>query len=528
MILSYLIIVILVVYITTTYVAANEAKGITTDNDGNVYITGYTNVNLDDQLYAGRSDIFVMKYNNNGTKLWTRLSGSTEDDVGRGIAVDSGGNVYVTGYSYGKTLDNQTSLSIAQWGCDIVVMKYSSDGTKLWTRLTASNNEYNVNEGAAVAVDIDDNVYITGYCFGSLDGESYTGGGRDIFVLKYSYDGTKLWTRMLGTTNFESGSGITVDNYGGIYITGSTNGDLDGLPNISDHPAGVGLPDIFVTKFSSDGTKEWTKLSGGGSDDVGTAISVSTDGSVYVTGYAYSNFDGQVKTDNAHPSDIVVIKYSSDGNKNWTKFLGTSGYDVGNGIAVDSSGNAYVVGRMNDELFIGKLSSNGTILWTSITPGDKDGNGIAFDNTGSFYVTGFSTYYYYDDSQDDFYPPWFFGNQPRRKEMKQILVEKYSADGTLLWSRLSPNATVLTSTSKPSSQPTSQPSLSLSNNSSELVVTCSSDGGYDCNCNKCTSSPCTVTFTNDVTYVGNSIFLFIIFLLTSLILLNNSSAILLI
>ena len=101
------------------------SEGLTNDSSGNVYVAGYTEGGLDGNTFAGTYDLFVVKYNNAGTTQWTKQMGTASDDWANGVATDSSGNVYVTGYTYGG-LDGNTSAG----SYDIFVVKYDSGGNK--------------------------------------------------------------------------------------------------------------------------------------------------------------------------------------------------------------------------------------------------------------------------------------------------------------------------------------------------------------------------------------------------------------
>ena len=112
----------------TYQLATNDyANGVATDSSGNVYVTGGTKGGLDGNTSAGNTDLFVVKYNSSGTKQWTKQLGSSGLDSANGITIDSSGNVYVTGVTFGG-LDWNTSAGAN----DLFVVKYNSSGTKEW------------------------------------------------------------------------------------------------------------------------------------------------------------------------------------------------------------------------------------------------------------------------------------------------------------------------------------------------------------------------------------------------------------
>ena len=134
---------------------------------------------------------------------------------------------------------------------DIVLVKYNSSGTKQWTnQLITSDWDW----GRDVTTDSSGNIYVTGSTMGGLDGNKNSG-SQDIFLIKFNSSGTKQWTKQLGTSFVSYGHGVTTDSSGNIYVTGRTRGGLDG--NTSS-----GGWDIFLIKYNSSGTKQWTKQLG--------------------------------------------------------------------------------------------------------------------------------------------------------------------------------------------------------------------------------------------------------------------------
>jgi len=261
-------------------------------------VTGYTYGGLDGNTNSGITDIFLVKYNSSGTKQWTKQFGTSSVDVGRGVTTDSSDNIYVTGYTVGG-LDNKT------WSMgddrDIFLVKYNSSGTKQWTKQLRSRGG---DDGNGVTTDSSGNIYVTGNTQGEFDGNT-SSGSTDIFLVKYNSSGTKQWTKQLGTSDTDRGNGVTTDSSGNIYVSGTTEGGLDGNTN-------SGQQDIFLVKYNSSGTKQWTKQLGTSSNDKGNGVTTDSSGNIYVVGSTYGGLDGNT---NLGGFDIVLIKYNSSGIK---------------------------------------------------------------------------------------------------------------------------------------------------------------------------------------------------------------------
>jgi len=117
--------------------------------------------------------------------------------------------------------------------------------TSLWTKQLGTSSS---DGGSGVTTDSSGNIYVTGYTLGGLDGNTNSG-SYDMFLVKYNSSGTKQWTKQLGTSSVDKGRGVTTDSSDNIYVTGGTDGDLDGNTN-------SGSVDIFLVKYNSDGVKQ--------------------------------------------------------------------------------------------------------------------------------------------------------------------------------------------------------------------------------------------------------------------------------
>jgi hypothetical protein len=272
----------------------DRGNSVSSDSSGNVYVTGYTHGGLDGNTNSGSADIYLMKYNSSGTKQWIIQLGTSSSDIGRDVSVDSSGNIYVAGFTEGG-LDGNTNSGNE----DIILMKYNSSGIKQWIIQLGTSSE---EKAGSVFVDLTGNVYMSGYTFGGLDGNTNLG-NDDIFLVKYNSSGNKQWTSQHGTSSREIGKDVIVDSLGNIYISGHTNGELDG--NLNN-----GNVDLYLMKFNSSGTKQWTSQLGTSSIDYVSGMSIDSSGNVFISGYTEGGLDGNTNSGN---KDIFLVKYNSDG-----------------------------------------------------------------------------------------------------------------------------------------------------------------------------------------------------------------------
>jgi hypothetical protein len=361
------------------------AECVAVDAGGAVYVAGYTKGGLDNNTNSGGSDLFLVKYDTSGARQWTQQLGTSGDDAAKGVAVDPSGNIYVAGYTKGG-LDGNTNSG----GSDLFLVKYDSSGARQWTQQLGTSGD-DVAEG--VAVDPIGNIYVAGYTKGGLDGNT-SAGENDLFLVKYDSAGAKQWTRQLGSSYDDLAYSVAVDGSGNIYVTGNTTGGLDGNTSAGEN-------DLFLVKYDSDGAKQWTRQLGTSSYDKATGVAVDGSGDIYVTGYTAGGLDGNTY---AGWGDIFLVKYDSNGVKQWTQLLGSGDEDEGHGVAVDASGAVYVTGDTwggldNNanagldwvDIFLVKYDSNGVKQWTRQigTPSNDVAYGVVVDG-GYIYVAGYT------------------------------------------------------------------------------------------------------------------------------------------
>jgi len=218
----------------------SSANGVAVDTSGNVYVAGSTSGGLNANSQTGTQDHFVARYASNGTLIWLKQSGVTAKVAyGFGVAVDTLGNIYTSGYTTGGLAGNtQTGVQ------DYFVAKYANNGALTWLNQLGVTSQY--SDCRAVTVDTSGSVYAAGYTSGGLS-SNIQKGLLDYFVAKYNSNGTLTWLNQLGVASQTSEAlGVAVDVPRNVYIAGYTTGGLDGNTE-------VGSQDYFVAKYSPSG-----------------------------------------------------------------------------------------------------------------------------------------------------------------------------------------------------------------------------------------------------------------------------------
>ncbi|MBN2413989.1 SBBP repeat-containing protein [candidate division KSB1 bacterium] len=331
-------------------------NAIAADNQGNIYITGYSKTGGERD-----NDFATLKYNSNGIEQWAAYyRGPDRFNFARAIAVDDLSNVYVTGWSDGI-------------GWDFATVKYNTFGEEQWVaRYNGPDNDW--DEPCDIAVDKSGNVYVTGASAGTSN--------YDFLTVKYDSSGIEQWTARYNNSADKSDYPVDlfIDEYGNVYVTGTSYYGNTGITTIKYNPEGV---EQWIAYYNSPAEK----------GDHASKMAVDQDGNVYVTGYSYN-------TDSS--TDYVIVKYNSSGIEEWVnRYDGTACLDdFANDIAIDKYGNIYVTGYSKDTVtkndFVTiKYDKSGVEKWTARYngPGNGDDNAISVkvDDVGNIYVLGSSS-----------------------------------------------------------------------------------------------------------------------------------------
>ncbi len=322
----------------------DEISAMAVDSDGNVYVTGRS-------FHSGGSlDITTIKYNSAGQEMWKvfydNRSGSWDRPYD--IAVDAYGNVYIVGQT-------RTEYGFYQG----VIIKYDSQGEYQWQR--RKRYEYgNDYRNAIYAIDIDNNndIYITGSII--------TDEGYDILISKVNPLGQELWRNVIDRSEFDYGAKIQVAASGNVYVAAQTE-------------SSSWESEIMILKIGVDGGLIWKKVYSSRSSDADEIFDFQLDEkeNIYFCGTT-SRLGGYF--------DTILAKYDRDGNMLWNQYYnGTAdSNDYANALTIDSSGNVYIACNVmnqntDSDFALIKYTEFGNFEWIEILNGITNSTDIAHD-----------------------------------------------------------------------------------------------------------------------------------------------------
>jgi len=399
--------------------------------------------------------------------LWAKRMGGTSNDYGQSMAVDTFGNVYITGWFSG-TVDFNPGVgifnltSISYW--DTYISKLDASGNFVWAKAMGGTDNA---MSWLITLDAFGNIYTTGYFEGIVDFDPGVGvynltsaGDRDDFISKLDSSGNFVWAKAMGGTGVDECYSIAVDASGYVYTTGYFQGTADFNPGAGVFNLTGG--GIFISKLDSSGNFVWAKAMNGTGNGEGQSIVVDPAGigDVYASGWFFGTVDfdpsvGVFNLTSAGNDDIYVSKLDSSGNLIWAKKMGGTGSDWGTAIALDHSGSGDVyttgffsatadfdpgVGILNlissgfADNFVCKLDSSGNIIWAKGMGGTNGdwSNSIALDQSGSgdVYTTGFF------EGTADFDPgTGTFNLSSAGPAQRAIFISKLDSSGNFSWAK---------------------------------------------------------------------------------------------
>jgi PKD repeat protein len=327
-----------------------SGKAVAVDADGNVVVAGHFRGTAD---FGGGPvsspdgfDVFLARYAPDGAHLWSRRFGGAvasaiASESGTGVAVDTAGNVFLTGFFEGTANPGGGAMTSAGQS-DVFLAKYSAAGAHQWSRRFGGPWG---DTGNAVAVDASGNVFLTGTFLDRVDfgGGLLTSAAFDLFLVKYSPTGTHLWSRGFGGTYQDAGNALAVDAAGNVAVTGTFNNTIDfgGGPLVS-----AGGNDLFLARFGPGGAHQWSLRVGSSSNyEGGTGLAVDAAGNLLVAGYYSRTVDfGTGALTSLGSKDAFLARYSAGGAAQWARSWGNTSIDAATAVAVDRAGGAVATG----------------------------------------------------------------------------------------------------------------------------------------------------------------------------------------
>ena len=418
------------VLVYSTYLggsASDFGRGIVADSAGNAYVVGDSNSS--DFLFRSsltNSDVFVGKLNPSGNFLSYFFFGGAKNETATGLTVDSMGNVYLCGSTESPDFPRLGPLGVALKGTsDAFAIKLvpEPDQSALIFQYSSLIGGSGDENSVGIAVDNAGSAYLTGRTtstdfptVGPIQA-TFGGGTSDAFVSKLAADGGSLVysTYLGGSADEDSGgkTGISVDSSGNAYVVGdtlSTNFPTK-APLQAAKSGSASTSDGFVAKINPSGSDfVYSTYLGGTNDDSALAVASDQTGNAYAAGRTKSaSFTGSSTTRTANgTADAFVAKLNASGSAiSYLTFIGGTGDDSANAIAIDSSGNATIAGSAGDGLttvksiqaafkggaddaLIATLNSSGSVTFSTYLGGGGDdvALGVGLDSNGLIYVTG--------------------------------------------------------------------------------------------------------------------------------------------
>jgi hypothetical protein len=402
------------------------------DAAGNVYMVGFTSSISDiatagahQTVYAGGPivfgtggyDAFLVKFNSSGVRQWATYYGGSQDDMGISCAVDASGNVYMIG-STSSTSGIATAGAHETTVNDGFLVKFNSSGVRQW-------GTYFEGNGNACTTDASGNIYIVGLT-NSTSGIATAGahqtvmsGSGDAFLVKFNSSGVKQWGTYFGgassgASGMEKGISCATDALGNVYMVGQTP-STSGIATTGAHQTiyGGGSCDAFLVKFNSSGVMQSGTYYGGAGVDIGYSCATDATGNVYLAGDTQQEFlpaSSGMTTIGAHQSaygggysDGFLVKFDSNGLRQWGTYYGGSLLDVSFSCATDASGNVYMSGNTQsssgiatagahqttvNDAFLVSFNSSGVRQSGTYYGGIK--NVCTSDASGNVYMTGYT------------------------------------------------------------------------------------------------------------------------------------------
>ncbi len=392
----------------------DEPYDIAVDSLGNTYTGGFTYssdlfVTTNQYTMLGGCDGFIIKLDSLGNRVWSTYYGGSDGDWVNGIAVDKTGMIVVLGSASKNSKDlftNVNQLKMNGYG-DAFIAKFDPKGKLIWSTFFGWDSQ---DGGNKITIDDKNDIFVCGTIKDTIG--SYK--PLDIFVLKLSSGGLTEWATKYGGNGNDYANDLAIDKNGDVYISGTTYSN--DLPELKETIGYKDNGDVYIAKFDKVGKLIWTRYYGTDMYEGSRSIAVDDSGFVFITGSSESSNLRTNRSDTHFHGeegrgDIIVAKFSPDGDLIWGEYFGSPNSETGMHIALDKFNNIYVTGdatnyypdsigmignvyqkrvKRGDDAFVLMLNADGDYVWCTLLGGYYDDYGISIcvDQKQNIFVTG--------------------------------------------------------------------------------------------------------------------------------------------
>jgi hypothetical protein len=352
--------------------ADDDGTFLASDGAGGLFVGGFTEGSLGGPS-AGNPDAWLARYDNAGNQIWIRQFGSSSTQYAAAAASDGTGGVYVVGSTDWAIVGSRGTFFYDAW-----IARYDGAGTQLWIRQFGTDDQHDhgvgcsadgsggafvsgLGSGAAWLARYDGNgiqqwmktfaggailrsstadgsggVFLCGQVNGPLGGWSF--GDYDAWVAHFDGTGNQLWLRQFGSSSADSARSVTIDDVGGVYVSGTTSGALGGQQ--------IGASDGWLAHYDAAGNQTWIRQFGSASQEDVYASAADGSGGVYLAGDTFGALGGS----SAGGIDVWLARYDSVGSQIWIQQFGSLSAEVPFAGLPDGVGGVYVTGNTRGSL----------------------------------------------------------------------------------------------------------------------------------------------------------------------------------